>query len=299
MDPEEEQLPEESPIVYAIDSTILMHRDVHFGGSFGLMLDYYRKEGRGVHPEIELSRIEALQQIEQQTGKNLAPLMLSGVEAEQVGEALQAYRELRNLYESKKPNKLALLIADLILSEEEQEKAIEAVVAEKGAIVPLLIDLMRSDRFSDPLFPGYGEAPVLAAKCLARIGDKRAMIALFEMLGEGDFFNETTVLEAIRAIGEPAKQFLLKVLRGRPLNEDNERAALGLFCFKDDPQVALACFQLLKDIDLSKHPILAEYLVLNCETLPEPEKQALIALGKDFRTPKALQQEIITLFKVT
>ena len=74
--------------------------------------------------------------------------------------------------------------------------------------MPALIDLLRNEDFYDPLFPGYGEAPVLAAKCLGLIGDKRAIISLFEAIGEGDFFNEDIILDALHVIGNPARDFL-------------------------------------------------------------------------------------------
>ena len=38
---------ENFPMTYSIDNSILMHRDAHFGGDFGIMLDYYTKGGFG------------------------------------------------------------------------------------------------------------------------------------------------------------------------------------------------------------------------------------------------------------
>jgi HEAT repeat protein len=295
---ENEEIDDESPLVYSIDNAILMHRDTHFGGNFSLMLEYYRSDGKGINKNFEISRIENLQEIEVKEKKNLSPLMLSGAEAEKVAEAVKAYRELRELYTKKTANKKALLIADLILCEEEEtEKAIEAVVAEKGAIVPLLIDLIRSENFHDSLFPGYGEAPFLAAKCLGRIGDKRALISLFELLGEGDFFNETIILDALYAIGESAKLFLLKVLEAHPLTYDNEKAALALLNFKNDPEVSLASLKILKEIEIAKHESLATYLVLDCEGLPEYARKELIALGENPKTPKTLRLDIDAIVK--
>src|SRR5262249_53231399 len=152
---------------------------------------------------------------------------------------------------SKTKDRIPLLIANLILAEEEEvEFAMEAVVAEKTAIVPSLISLLRNEEFHDPLFPGYGLAPILAAQCLGQIGDQRAIISLFETIGEFDFFDEEVSLKALSIIGEPAKQFLLRVLHSRPVTVDNEKAAIALLAFKDDPEVASRCLQLLKEIDL-------------------------------------------------
>ena len=80
------------------------------------------------------------------------------------------------------------------------------------------------------------------------------------MIGEADFFNEDVVLQALYSIGEPAKAFLLKVLQAQPINYDNERAAIALLSFKEDPEVHTACLNLLNDLDKKKHSVLATYL---------------------------------------
>lgn len=291
---EENEL-EDFPLTYSIDNAILMHRDVHFGGNFQTMLNYYQNEGKGISKDFEIKRIQELAEMEQRTKKNLAVVMLSGPEAEKVAHAKQAYIALKELYEIKKPKSpLPILLADLILSEEKEEaKAVEAVVAQKSAIVPLLVDLLRNEEFYDPLFPGYGMAPALAAQCLGKIGDKRAIISLFESIGEEDFFNEDVILNALKEIGKPAKDFLLKVVHGRPLNHDNERAAIALVFFKDEPDVSEACLKMLQEIDLNTHLPLATYLVLSCEGLKkEEDRKALIELGNRQGLPKTLNQDI-------
>lgn len=288
------------PLADAIDAGILMHREVHFGGSFEEMREYYEKEGKGISPDFDLDRINLLEELEKRLKRNLAEVLLSGPDAERIGQAKDAYKKLRNVYESKTnpgSRNIARLIADLILSEDEfPEKEIAAIAEEKSAAVPALIDLLRSEDYYDPLFPGYGLAPGLAVKCLGLIGDKRAIIALFEAIGDSDFFNEDVALTALHAIGAPAKEFLLRVLHGRPLNFDNERAAIALSQFREDPEVAEACLKMLKEIDIKQNPLLAEYLVLACEGLTSP------ALRKDFikfadnpSIPKQLQQDIKTI----
>jgi hypothetical protein len=277
-----------------------MHRDIHFGGSFDIMLDYYRKGGKGISKDLEIERIEELATLEKTTGQNLAAVMLAGNEAEQVAQARNAYQQLRDLYEIRTPkNRHPLLIADLILTEDEQaQKEIEAIVAEKGTIVPSLLLLLRNEDFYNPFYPGYGQAPALAAKCLGLIGDKRAIIALFEAISEGDFFNEDTILSALHAIGAPAKEFLLKVLHGQPLNQDNDHAAIALVNFKEDPEVQKICAEMLCEIPLKQHPLLATHLVLACEMLTdETQRQQLLDLAKKPSTPKNIQQDIAIIAK--
>lgn len=292
---------DEFPLGDAIDSNILMHRDVHFGGQFPMMLEYYREGGKGVSPTIDIERIEALANIEESLGENLAAQILTGVDAEKVAAAKDAYKGLRDLYEIKTPQSVfPRLIADLILSEEEEpEKEIEMIVAQKSAIVPALMDLVRSDQFYDPLFPGYGLAPALAAKCLGLIGDKRAIIALFESIGNGDFFDDEIAFDALTSIGAPAKEFLLKVLHGKPINEDNHRAALALVHFKDDPEVAVAAWNILKGLDFKKDdPIFASYLVYICEGLKGlPQAEEFKKLVEDPNISKSLKLDIQTIIK--
>ncbi len=45
------------PLYDSDDIEVLMHRHAHFGGSFGIMLDYYEKGGKGAVLEIE--RVQA------------------------------------------------------------------------------------------------------------------------------------------------------------------------------------------------------------------------------------------------
>lgn len=291
---------EEFPIAYSVDNAILMHRDAHFSGDFNAMLDYYRQQGRGISNDFDIGRIEELAKTELDTGHNLSPIMLSGAEAEKVADAKQAYKDLRDIYEMKdSKSHIPKLIADLILAEEnDTEAAVKALVAEKTAAVPSLIDLLRSEEFYDPLYPGYGLAPTLAAECLGQIGDKRAIISLFEAIGSGDFFSESSLLSALKAIGEPAKEFLLKVLHARPLTSDNDQAAVALIAFKDDPAVGAASLKMLQEIDLQTHLPLATYLILACEGLStEKERNELIALGDNPKTPKTLKQDILAVSK--
>lgn len=284
-----------------LDSKIFMHRDAHFGGNFPFMIDYYEKMGKGVLPELDLKRMCALHEVEQTYGKNLAGDFLSDVEVERVEQAKKSYETLKALYVGVRTsfNHIPRLIADLILSEENDPiQEIDAIVAEKNKIVPALLDLVKSENYHDPLFPGYGIAPSLAAKCLGLIGDKRAIISLFELIGNEDFFNEEDVLKALYQIGEPAKEFLLKILQSKPFTFDNERAAIVLLAFKEDQEVAEMSFSILKQLDLKKFPILATYLILICEGLKsEKSRQELLSLEKDPNISKSVKLDIKTISK--
>lgn len=287
---------EGDPLVDALDAEILMHRDAHFGGQFTFMIDYYRKGGKGINPEFELPYIEEMARIEQQSGQNLAGVLLSGSDAELVGRAREAYRKLRDAAQGKKRSH-AQLLANLILSEdEEMVEEIDALVEEGPAIVPALLQLVQSEEYYEPLFPGYGMAPILAMHCLGRLKDERAIPVLFEEIGRGDFFNEDTICHALQEIGEPAKAFLLKILHSRPLNEDNERAALALGYFSQDPSVGLACLEQLQNEQVLKREPLATYLVLACSGLrTKVDRDRLLTLAQQKELSASLKRDIQTI----
>lgn len=291
---------EPHPLTDSTNAMILMHRDTHFGGSFPVMLEYYHSEGIGCSPEFTLSQIEALAEMEKKVGENLAPIHLTGPDAEKVARARKAYKDLKELYEVQNPETtVPLLVADLILSEEiDPVNEIEQIVAQKRAAIPALLDLIRSEDFHDPLFPGYGRAPELAVRCLGLIGNESAIATLFEAIHENEFFEEDTSIQALKLIGEPAKQFLLKVLKAKPFNLDNERAAITLVQFEDDPEVAKACFEILQEIDCNQHLPLAVYLALGCSALQDPkDRESFIAMSESKETPSMLKQDMKTIRK--
>lgn len=297
---EEQQEFDEFHLADAHDVAIIMHRDVHFGGNFDLMLDYYIKEGRGVNPDFEVERIRQLADTERSMNQNIAGMILTAADAEKVARAKEAYQKLRSLYEVKNPvSRYPVLLADLILSEKEEPgEEIAAIVNEKGVIVPSLINLIKAEDFHDPLFPGYGLAPALAMKCLGLIGDKRALITFFEAIGSGDFFDDEVALKGLQAIGEPAKKFLLNVLFGKPLNADNEKAAMALIVFKEDAEVGAACLKMLQDPQVLKDTVLATYLILVCEGLKDDvQRKEFAALTSHLNFPKMLQQDVKTILR--
>lgn len=267
---------EEFPLNASEDALIVMHRDSHFGGSFDEMVAYYRGGGVGVVEEFSLRRVEELAAFEKLYGENIAPLLLSGADAERIAKARKIYLNLRAVYESRDAAMaIPRLIADLILSEEEDvSREVSALVALRDKALPALLELLASEDLYDTLFPGYGLAPGRALLCLQQLGDKKAIIALFEAIGRNDFFNDEQILSAFCAIGTPAKEFLLKILKGRPLTSDNEKAALALLAFKDDSAVAEACLaELLQPIDWKGQPLLATYLILGCVSLSHPSQR--------------------------
>lgn len=192
---------------------ILMHRDVHFSGSFSAMLEYYQAEGIGAVDEIDPEDILHLKTLEEQN----IPLLLGAEEKRQVLEGKEAYKKVQALYE----NPDTCLFADLILAEEEVFEGF----TEKH--LPWLIDLLHDSAFSDPLYPGYGLAPARAAKVLGKLQKDEGTKALFERLlhiGDEEVYLQEEILSALAY----AKDFLIERLKSRPITFDNVAAAMAL-----------------------------------------------------------------------
>jgi hypothetical protein len=281
------------------DVAILMHRDIHFGGSFDVMIAYYRGEGKGIQEDIDLDRVEELYRVEFATGQDLAPMLLGGAEAEKVGRIRDVYKSLREICEmDSSKNCIPKLLAELILSEDvEAENEVQAIVEQGSAAIPALSQLISSKDFYDPLYPGYGTAPSLAVKSLGKIKDPVSIPTLFEAIDAGNFDDEETVFHALVEIGPKAKQFLLRVLTLRPLTSDNERAARALTHFVPDEEVAKTALEQLQDPELCKHENLAAYLVLCCEGLRNSEDQQHFLQLDQRADLHALHQDIQAIAK--
>lgn len=285
------------PFLDSQDVEILMHREVHFSGSFPLMLDYYEQDGIGVVPDFSLKRIKNLMEEEQRSNRNIAPLILPSSAEAIIEDAKHIYLKLREVYEYPTVQPLSLAISDLILSEEEDPSAeIEALCSYGPSAVTPLIELLKTSQFYDPLYPGYGRAPILAAQCLGKLKDERAIPALFGALGHDQFFTDDAMISALTTFGNQSVDFLLKKIGLTPFSKDNEQAAIALSAFPQDPRISKACLAVLQNPDVKKHPTLANYLILGCSALTTPEEQKLfLSLKEHF--PGMIQHEMDLIAK--
>ncbi len=275
-----------------IDHEILMHRDAHFGGDFNVMLQYYEEDGIGVNPDFDFERIVYLKEVEDQIDGNLAALVLSIPEAERVAKARATYTQLKEVYEG--DNDLAKLVADLILCEEEDpEELIEEILEMNERIIPDLIRIVESADAYDPLSPGYGLAPALAIHCLGELREARAVVLIFERFGSEMLFDEEILLEALQKIGEPAKQFLLRILKSRPITSDNIHAAFALTSFAQDTEIAICAYEELQSPEICDKPLLSTYLLCHCDALQRTaHRENFIAMARDSALPRAMRLEI-------
>lgn len=270
------------PLLDTLDIDIMMHREIHFGGSFSIMLDYYEHDGVGVCPDFPIKRIKKLMEEEQKSGYNLAETLLPSSAYGIIEDAKTTYLNLRAIYEHPTSPPLSLVMADLILSEDDNpQEEIDAVCRHEKAAVGPLIELIKTEKLYDPLYPGYGRAPLLAAQCLANIRDPRAIPALFGALGKENFFADDALISALVSFGQEAIDFLLVKVAHPPFNKDNEHAAIALSSFSEEPRIAKLCLHLLEQAEMKKHPTLANYLILCCSGLKTTEEREKFLRLKD------------------
>jgi len=286
-------------VIDTIDMEILMHREIHFGGSFDVMLEYYRESGVGKMPDFEVDAILRLQAFEKNSNENLADLYLPDAAKDQIKSAKKMYQDLRAVYSDKMAPGERILLSDLILSEEEiPQNEIQEIVKKGKEIVPTLIYLLSSHLFYDPLYPGYGRSPIFAARCLADIQDERAIPPLFEALGQDNFFTDEEIIKALASFGSEAKAFLIARLKSEPFSNDNEYAAIALTGFTDDEEIARSSLEVLEKKETLKKPLFASYLVFACSGLIKVvERKRFIAITKKTDLPQTILEEMKIVIK--
>lgn len=281
----------EFPLTDSEDLEILMHREVHFEGLFDVMIDYYMSDGKGAL--LDPQRIEDLAELERHVGHNLAKLCLTGSDWEKVQRSRTAYQRLRSLCELQPKATRSRLIADLILSEADEEEAVQAIVKAGPLMIPELVRLLEAEELSESLAPGYGLAPALAARCLGALADPAAIKPLFNSIGHPHEELDSAAISALKAIGPLAQHFLLQQVAAKPITMDTERAAAALSNFPPDPAIAQQALQLLTDPSLYRHANLAAYLAICCAGLRGLEqRQRLSEIAQNPHLPSMAQQEL-------
>jgi len=252
------------PLFDEEDILILMHRDTHFSGSFSAMREYYTNpEARGVLEEIDPERIEFLESVQTRIKHDLAPLLITGPNAEKVALAKKTYAELQEVA-TKAPTSPEGALALAILSEEDIHEILAHLSQQLQTRPESLLLLAVSELFNDPLFPGYGTAPIMAIQLLGQMKYEPAIRSLFSLITRRDFDTESAVLSALKQIGKPARQFALSRLASYPFTADHERAALVLIEFLPDPEIETLFTSILGDPRLTNQR-LKEYLSIGLE----------------------------------
>ncbi len=288
------ELSEESlPLSDQVANDILMHRNTHFGGKFEFMKEYYLEEGIGVQPDFELDEIIELEQFEAQVGQDLAPLALSRSEISKVKCANRMYKALQKICNlSQDANSIPTLLADLILTEDNKPQSEIRKLSQIEKAQPYLFELLKTEEFFDPVFPGYGRTPLHVAAILGEMGSEKAIIPLFESMKSDHFMYEEAAILALKKIGCPAFDFLMGVLQKSPITGDNEKAAIALISFEEKEPFAKVALQMLHNFEVLGHFNLSVQLILACLDLKLSEDiqgflslkdQIPIALAPDFQ----------------
>ena len=289
----------DTPLIDTLDMEILLHRDCHFSSLFDEMLDYYKKEGVGSMPDFEVGEIEKLFALEKKLGKNLSSLYLNEASHEIIRGVKDMYAKFREIYELSNPDPSKVLISDLILSEEDYpEKTITDIVREKETMFDQVLPLISSDFFYNPLYPGYGRVPAIAATILQKMNNPKAIPHLFNALSEDNFFTDESIITALTAFEDEAINFLIPKLNGHPFSNDNERAAIVLSSFPENERIATACLETLEKTETPSRPMFASYLIFACSPLKGKENhQRLIDLTKTKGFSPELQAELDIVIK--
>ena len=209
-------------------------------------------------------------------------------------EVALAKEKYRLLKESAKKSGTALQkLANLILSEEENplEELMDLCSFPVEAL-SLLISIVQEEAFYNPLFPGYGMAPVHACECLGLLKNPKAIIPLFEAFSLMDFFGEETIVQALFTIGTPAKDFLLSQLTKQPFSKENLNAVIALLPFKEDLVVVSTCLDLLERPITLNYPLFFTHLLLVCEGVQKTELLQRLKKLQSLDLPTELQKEL-------
>lgn len=285
-------------IIDTLDIDIILHRDIHFGKNFDIMLDYYLEKKVGVMPDFPIERIQQLKKMEQSLHNPLSSYLPPTVD-DIATRAKTLYTNLREIYANHEKTDIAVLISDLILSESEfPTSEINALIARGSDAVSPLIHIIQTTDFYDPLFPGYGRAPIFAAHCLAKIGDTRAIVPLFEALGQENFFTDDAIISALTQFGDKAKDFLLSRMKQKPYTKDNIHAVIALTSFPEDSTIAETCLKLLQDTEARKKDSFAHYLLFGCSGLTKQiDRNTFKALENSSDFSSALRSDMRLIIK--
>lgn len=279
----------EHPLLNEIDLEILMHKDAHFGGSFPVMIDYYKQDGVGVQEDFDIQRIKDLASVDKEG--HLSAETLPELAKNDVLFAKELYKKFKDCYEE--DDELSKKLADLILCESfDPTEEIEALSTfQKRAIKPL-VEILVQDYFYNPINPGYGRAPINAALTLKKIGNSDAIPYLFGALGKS-FTTDEILINALMSFKEKSEEFLQDRLKSIPYTKDNYSAALALSSFPTSDETAKIALHLLSEKETYKHSSYTSYLICICEGLESNiDREKFLEISKSQHISKNLNDEM-------
>lgn len=277
-----------------IDCRILKIRDAHFAKDFSVMHAFYSQDDFRLDPEITPQRIAYLAEVESKLNIDLATVLLSELDFEEIAAAKKEYQKLKEIYEQEMPNPIELALADLILTEDDHaKKEIDRILSFGKKASCGLIHLLQSLQALDTLHPGYGYAPYFAAICLGKLQEEKAIAPLFYLLMKQTHIDEFVLTHALKEIGNEAKHFLIRTMNSRPISKENATAAFALSSFCPDAEIAYHALNNLNSKESLKDALFANYLIFLLEGITgEGREQA-----KKLSLPENLKQELSFILK--
>jgi len=261
------------PLLDTIDLEILMHKDAHFGGSYEVMIDYYKEDGLGVQEEFDIERIKELAAFDKEG--YLSEEILPELAKNDVIFSKDLYKKLRDCYEQ--DEELLQKLSDLILTESyDPIEEIEALSNFHQRAVKPLLEIIIQDHFYNSLNPGYGKAPINAALTLKKIGDPKAIPYLFNALGKS-FTVDEVLIDTLISFGPAGEEFLQNRLKGTPYTKDNYLAAMALSSFPIRDETAKLALSLLEEPSTFSKGSYSSYLICICEGLESEEDRMKFA----------------------
>lgn len=264
------------------DRDILLQREAHFGGSFVAMEEYYQNPERiGVVEALSPNRIAFLADVERRLGQNIAPKILSGRDAEHIARAKKTYDMIAELshndVQNEMPSSLKLFLR--LINDEGELNSDEFALSdmEKNALLrdpkPLL-QLASSDEFRDPLFPGFGKAPLRALQALAKSCVQEALPLFFRLLATAQEEEEEELLGLIPQFGEAGFEYARRTFLQRPVTPFHEKLILLLVKFMPthENEMKMLLLQELESQELYSFPSVLQWVIVGLSDLDEGSK---------------------------
>ena len=236
----------DAPTLDELDVSLLMQKNIHFGGSFQEMLEYYQDVSLLEHrDDIDIDRVSYLKEVED-AGTDLEEL-LDEQTLEEIEDKKSLYSQIEDqAADSNNPEEQA--IANLILcSEFDVEDEIITAANLGDDIVPYVLKIIERDDFYSKISPGQGRAPASAIRVLIALRDNSAILLLFSRMFNISTYTEGVFMQYFREFEAETKELIRRMLSGKTWSLDHERALSIATYLSFNQEIADECFAIIKD----------------------------------------------------
>ena len=200
------------PVEEEIVCDILLHKKVHFGDSFDVMLKYYEEDEHiGIISGITKDIIDVYHMVLQDD--TLEDKLFDNHHFDQIEHALEQYRSIKALVEIKGAyNGIYQLFVDLVFSENEKDGYIETILSHqhRDIVLDQASKIIEDPRYYSNLSPGYGLLPVTMMRLVGRTKDKQWIKPLFNALLRYGSLYDDVILTVMAEYHHQVKQSMLQ-----------------------------------------------------------------------------------------